>query len=359
MKIGKVSHQYEAWLAGFMPLLPSDLDLKHKRMSEAVFPFMRATYYRWAQTFPTVCASLASAPQVLAVGDLHVENFGTWRDAEGRLAWGINDFDEAAVLPYTLDLVRLAVSARIAVAECDLGVDGDDACHAILDGYRDGLSVGGRPFVLAAEHRWLRDEAHGEAADPTRFWKKMNDLPDCTDAIPEMAQKALSEAMPEPGMSFRVAHRIAGLGSLGRPRYVAIANWRGGLIAREAKAVAPPGSAFASGTTANVSCIDIATHAVRVPDPFLRLSFGYVVRRLAPDCGRIELSALSSRRDARRLLEAMGFETANVHLGTPAGTDAVRADLAARPSAWLRDAAQVMAKSVRSDFDDWKHRADE
>jgi len=36
---------------------------------------------------------------VLAVGDLHVENFGTWRDAEGRLIWGVNDFDEAWRLP--------------------------------------------------------------------------------------------------------------------------------------------------------------------------------------------------------------------------------------------------------------------
>ena len=48
---------------------------------------------------------------MLAVGDLHVENFGTWRDADGRLCWGINDFDEADRLPYTNDLVRLAASA--------------------------------------------------------------------------------------------------------------------------------------------------------------------------------------------------------------------------------------------------------
>ena len=57
----------------------------------------------------------AFAPQVLAVGDLHTENFGTWRDGEGRLVWGINDFDEVAVMPYTLDLVRLAASARMAI----------------------------------------------------------------------------------------------------------------------------------------------------------------------------------------------------------------------------------------------------
>ena len=44
------------------------------------------------------------------VGDLHVENFGTWRDVEGRLVWGVNDFDEAYALPYTNDLVRLVAS---------------------------------------------------------------------------------------------------------------------------------------------------------------------------------------------------------------------------------------------------------
>ena len=62
---------------------------------------------------------LARAPRALAVGDLHVENFGTWRDVEGRLIWGINDFDEAWRLPYTNDLVRLATSALLAEMGCD------------------------------------------------------------------------------------------------------------------------------------------------------------------------------------------------------------------------------------------------
>jgi hypothetical protein len=47
----------------------------------------------------------------MAVGDLHLENFGIWRDAEGRLVWGVNDFDEAHPMAFTNDLVRLAVSA--------------------------------------------------------------------------------------------------------------------------------------------------------------------------------------------------------------------------------------------------------
>ena len=117
MNIKKATEAYEAWLGKQLPLLPADLRLKHQRMAESPFPFLRATFYRWAQLWPQVCPELKTAPAVLGVGDLHVENFGTWRDREGRLTWGINDFDEACPLPYPNDLVRLAVSALLAVNE--------------------------------------------------------------------------------------------------------------------------------------------------------------------------------------------------------------------------------------------------
>src|SRR5262245_32358222 len=55
-------------------------------------------------------SDLTDAPRLLAVGDLHVENFRTWRDAEGRLVWGVNDFDEVAEMPYAVDLVRLVAA---------------------------------------------------------------------------------------------------------------------------------------------------------------------------------------------------------------------------------------------------------
>ena len=99
-----------------LTIVPADLALKHTRMAEDLFQFLRATFYRWMQVWPQVCPDLARAPRVLAVGDLHVENFGTWRDKEGRLIWGVNDFDEAYPMPYTNDLVRLAVSAHLAIA---------------------------------------------------------------------------------------------------------------------------------------------------------------------------------------------------------------------------------------------------
>ena len=93
MKIKKATKRYEAWLAERLTLVQADLALKHTRMSEAPFPFLRATFYRWAQLWSESGLDVVKSPRVLAVGDLHVENFGTWRDAEGRLVWGVNDFD--------------------------------------------------------------------------------------------------------------------------------------------------------------------------------------------------------------------------------------------------------------------------
>jgi uncharacterized protein (DUF2252 family) len=100
MNIVKATNQFESWLGQRTELIKKDIRLKHSNMFAAAFPFLRATYYRWAQIWPLVCPELAKGPQILAVGDLHVENFGTWRDSEGRLIWGVNDFDEAYPLSY-------------------------------------------------------------------------------------------------------------------------------------------------------------------------------------------------------------------------------------------------------------------
>src|SRR5205807_1909375 len=81
--------------------------------------------------------------------DLHVENFGTWRDEEGRLIWGVNDLDEAWPCAYTLDLARLTTSAYLAISEEHLSLTRREAAEAVEEGYRDALAAGGKAFVLA------------------------------------------------------------------------------------------------------------------------------------------------------------------------------------------------------------------
>ena len=358
MKIQKATSRYEEWLAQELTIIQPDLTLKHQQMAEAVFPFLRATYYRWAQIWPEVCGDLAAAPEVLGVGDLHVENFGTWRDSEGRLIWGINDFDEAWRLPYTNDLVRLAASALMAVSGNHLAIDMKDAARAMMEGYSESLAGGGRAFVLAEHHAALREMAVHRLKEVGSFWEKLEKWPAVKGKIPAGAAKGISRLLPLPDLPRRHVHRVAGLGSLGRQRFVALAEWHGGRIAREAKAMAPSACWWAGGSKGSprVRYQEVLDTAVHCHDPYVRLKGQWIVRRLAPDCSRIELSALPKERDEIRLLHAMGFETANVHLGSQKAR-AIQADLKKRGNGWLFPAAEEMVKAVTRDWEEWRKTA--
>src|SRR5579862_311403 len=355
MKIGKATRSYEDWLGKHLRIVPRDLQYKHEAMATSPFIFFRGTFYRWAQCWRECAGDLANAPEVLAVGDLHVENFGTWRDSEGRLVWGVNDFDEAYPLPYTNDLVRLAASVYLAIDGNHLAVDPRDVGDAILAGYAEAIRTGGRPWVLAEEHVWLRRIALSELRDPVRFWEKIGALPTLTRPLPADVRRALEKMMPARGLRYRLAPRRAGVGSLGRERYVAIAECHGGKVAREAKAMAPSAWVWACGAKGKKSLYQkIIDRATREADPFVEARDGWVVRRLAPDCSRIELSALPKQRDERRLLYAMGWETANIHLGTGKARRALQTDLRRRPKGWLRASAQVMVDLTLRDWKEWR-----
>ena len=228
MNIVKATAKYEDWLATHLKIVEKDLAFKHEQMRLAPFPFLRATYYRWAQIFPKVCEEAAKAPSTLAVGDLHVENFGTWRDIEGRLIWGINDFDETWTLPYTHDLIRLGASALMSSLSCEAKA----GLEALLQGYTEAVEAGGRPFALAEHHTALRGMATARLHDPESYWAKLRALPPAASEPPAGALKAIARMMPERGLRVRITTRVAGLGSLGRQRFVAITDWRGGGVAR-------------------------------------------------------------------------------------------------------------------------------
>ncbi len=358
MNVVKATRQFEDWLGHRTSLVKKDLRLKHANMKAALFPFLRASYYRWAQVWPEVCGDLATAPAVLAVGDLHVENFGTWRDCEGRLIWGVNDFDEAWPMAYANDLVRLAVSAHLAAEAGHLTLKTTDICIAILEGYGEALRENGCPFVLGEDHTWLRQIAESELRDPVHFWRKLDVLPTLRTAVPVSAIEALEHLMPASGIRYRLAHRVAGLGSLGHARYVAIGDWHGGRIAREAKALVASSCCWAQNEKGSSEILyqAIISRAVRCPDPFVQLRGRWIVRRLSPHCSRIELATLSAAGAELRLLHAMGWETANIHLGTPPARKLILRHLEKQKGKWLHEAAAAMLAAVRSDWEAWKKK---
>jgi hypothetical protein len=93
---------------------------------------------------------------------------------------------------------------------------------------------------------------------------------------------------------------------------------------------------------------------VRVPDPFLTVQGKWLIRRLAPDGSRIELASLPRNRDEDRLLWMMGWETANMHLGSAGKVRPILADLKKRKRNWLSNAAARMAQAVERDWRKWR-----
>jgi uncharacterized protein (DUF2252 family) len=359
MNIRQATTSYEKWVASCIPLDRHALSFKHKQMTLGLFPFLRATFYRWVQIWREVAGEAAVAPSLLAVGDLHLENFGTWRDMEGRLIWGINDFDEVYTMPYTMDLVRLATSAHAATVEQHLDIRPRDASDAILEGYRGALNDGGRPFVLAENHRWLRKIALNRLRDATVFWQKLARLPKSQARLPRDVESELRKLLPDHSSPYEKKHRMSGLGSLGHTRVVLLGRWHGCYVAREAKELTPSACVWARGKPAKGQRTrygKILDRAVRVPDPFVRPYDGWLLRRLAPDCSRIELASLPESRDEERLLYSMGWEIANIHFGSPRAIPAIKRDLAKRPRNWLHKAAKAMLRATERDWREWKRK---
>ena len=354
MNFRESTEAYEAWLSRQLQIVPEDLKQKHKLMRDLLFPFFRATFYRWSQLYPEVCPECAAAPEALAVGDLHVENFGTWRDSEGRLIWGINDFDEVSRMPYTIDLVRLAASAHLAIKTEQLKIKNHEACNSLLAGYNAALEARGLPWVLAGRHAWLFDMVKPSLRDPPGFWKKLELLDEFKGRLPGNARRGLERMMPKGCSKWRVSHRIAGLGSLGRQRFVAVAELTGGSVCREAKALAPSAWDWARGPAKQKIRYQKALDtSIRVKDPCVHLEGKWIVRRLAPDCSRVELASFPKEKEESRLLHAMGWETANLHIGDGAGK-AIRADLKKRPANWLHKAAEAMVDATTTDWKEWQ-----
>jgi len=345
---------FEKWLSGQLPIVKQDLLLKHQSMAGGVFPFFRATFYRWLQLWPEICPDLARAPRVLAVGDLHIENFGTWRDLEGRLIWGVNDLDEVFPSSYAIDLVRLTTSAYLAILEEHLDVTRREASEAIEEGFRDAIAAGGKPFILAEDHQWLRLIALSKLRDPVHFWDRLTHLPPFTAKLPQEVRDLLEESLP-PKSRYQLKRRIAGLGSLGHPRILAVSCDSGAFLAREAKAIRPSAWVWAKREEKQILYGPrLAATAKRVQDPFVRFHIRWLVRRLAPDCSRIELAALAAERDETRLLYSMGWETANMHFGSPDAIPLIKRDLARRKSRWLHKAAKSMSKATLEDWAAWR-----
>jgi len=346
-RIEKDVAAYEKWLRKQCDVVEADLDAKHDRMRKSAFDFLRATYFRWARTIEELCPSVAAAPQALCIGDIHVENYGTWRDADGRLVWGVNDFDEAAIMPYALDILRLATSATLAPG---LNFPVEDVAAAILRGYARGLE-NPRAVLLDEDSLWLRPYVNPTVKGNGKFWMELDA---CLDSKPpERVKTALKGTLPDGSTVLRFATRRKGGGSLGRPRHLVIASWNSGRVVREAKAHVPSAWTWAHETTEVRSrALEAAFGPYRSPDPHLRIEAEFVLRRIAPDSRKIEIDDVRANGLTEDLLAAMAADLAAVHAAS-IKIGRIADDLRRRPDRWLQEATNAMKQAVMRDFNDY------
>jgi hypothetical protein len=234
-------------------------------------------------------------------------------------------------MPYAVDLMRLVTSAILAQSENRLAIDAAGAATAVLEGYAEFLEAGGKPFILEESHPHLREMALRAERDPVHFWSKLATLPNATP--PKRVQRLLRKCLPGTVENIAFSHRVAGVGSLGRPRYVATGCSNGGFVAREAKAWLPSAWGWAKGRPKqHAYSVRLLKRSVREPDPYYSVQDGWVVRRLGPHCSQ-------------------GHGSGN---GQFAPRNNVLHDLRKRKPAWLVNAAQSMARATKRDWESFQ-----
>lgn len=328
---------------------PERLVLKYRAMRTDAFAFLRGTCHLFYQDWPAN-SLLNDAPAAWICGDLHLENFGSFKGDNRLTYFDINDFDEAALAPATWELARFLTS--VLVAAKTLGVNHSEAIdlsRCFLDSYKAALQDGKAYWLERATAKGmvknllssLRKRTRPEFLDSrTQFkhGKRMLRLEnklalpatkmDYKKIVLFMADFAASQSNPQFFKVLDVARRIAGIGSLGVERYVILVEGRGspaGNYLLDLKH--QPGSALVPYLT--LSQPEWATEAERVvsiqhrvqavsPAFLNAVQIGdrsYVMRELLPDSDRLHLELWNGKlRRLEKVMHAMGEVMAWSHL---------------------------------------------
>ncbi len=226
--------------------------LKLRRMLDDPFTFFRGTNHLFARSWPELHPPEVG-PDILICGDLHLENFGVYRTAEGDFRYDINDFDDAAVGPCSLDLVRCTTSIFLAAEQWMLTpTEATGMALAYLERYRQAIrdavgagvvgevapKSGQGPVwellgsTVVATQAELLDRNTKHRGDGRPVLRRMKNHRE----ISRKRFEAIRDAMEEYGRSvgqpdtFRVHDvtlRIAGVGSLGVRRYLTLIEGAG------------------------------------------------------------------------------------------------------------------------------------
>ena len=311
---------------------PERLLLKYQKMRSSPFVFMRGACHLFYARLPGI-ALFKSAPLAWACGDLHLENFGTYKGDNRLTYFDLNDFDEAALAPTSWELVRILTS--LLVAAPSLSVSPPEAtalCKIYLRSYAQAL-VAGKAY-------WVeRETAQGQIRDllvslherqRSAFIRERSQLkgkrrvlkidgkktliasPAQHQAVTAFMEKfALKQPEPAFFKLLDVARRVAGTGSLGVERYTLLVQGKGGVgghylldfkqslpssLAPHFTGLQPAHASEAQRIVDVQRRMQAVSVALLVPVKFEGKSF--VLRELQPQQDRLVLSAANQRSNS-------------------------------------------------------------
>jgi uncharacterized protein (DUF2252 family) len=306
-------------------------------MGEDLFAFFRGANPLFGAAWPALIP-VDPGPSILICGDLHLENFGAYRAEDGEFVFDINDFDEALVGPCSLDLIRCSTSILLAAEVWGLSpIQAMRMVLGYLERYRAEIA---ERRVARANFQGPIDELLGKFAlgtqaelldHMTKLGKSgVRSIRRSDGKLPPIHQHEAAgviEAVETYGRSigqadaFRVldvSARIAGIGSLGVKRYVALVEGDGSTVGNrllDIKAAAP--SSLIGCTDAPQPLAWLDDDARRVVDSQRRLQAAptagldvicvngedFRVRELIPDENRAKLDRF--RRKPSKLRQAV------------------------------------------------------
>ena len=347
----QLTTDYDHWLTEQIPVVAGEVTRKHAEMRTDRFRFLRGTYYLWLARVAERLPEVLDAARVPIVGDLHVENFGTWRDRDQVRRWGVNDLDELARGSWLADLLRLATAAAVSP---HLHLGHREIAEELLATY--AACTPGPAVDIADHHARHLAELVPVFADPDAFYATLASRPEAS--VPPAVARAAA-TVTEPGWRPTWHEHEAGTGSLGHRRAVGVGPAADGTPhAREAKQLGPGTAVWAAGRVDHApvpaaGLYDAVQAVVLGPAGATRVE-DWQVRDLAPDVVRIELSGLP-RHDARRLLRSMARATADVHGSDPAAGRIARTEAASTTPDDLAALTAELAQVTRDDLATWRH----
>ena len=227
---------------------PERLAMKYRAMRASPFAFLRGTCHLFYDRLPRG-GVFKSAPLAWICGDLHLENFGSYKGDNRLVFFDMNDFDESALAPASWDLVRFLTSLRVGADSLVAGEAKAQAlCQDFLDAYSTALALGKAYWVeretaeglVRALFDGLRNRQRANFLDSRTVTERRQRLlrVDGKKAMPVTAPQraaitsfmhefAKSRAQPDFFTVLDVARRIAGTGSLGVDRYAILIQGKG------------------------------------------------------------------------------------------------------------------------------------